>query len=61
MADFDRYDAPWFTYTRSGKEVRLGFREVPVDILEDRDEIGKWLDRAYDVALRVKRAKKTKL
>ncbi len=51
MGDFDLYDAKWFTYRRNNQEVRLGFREVPIDILEDRDAIKIWLSKAYDVAL----------
>lgn len=58
MEDFERHHAPWFTYPRNGKEVRMNFREVPVDILEDREEVGKWLNLAYEVALLAKRKKK---
>lgn len=50
MADYDAVDARYFTYQRNGQEVSLRFRELPIDVLEDRDALKVWLDKAYLVA-----------
>lgn len=50
MSDYDAVDAKYFTYMRSGREVSLRFRELPIDILEDRDALKIWLNNAYLVA-----------
>lgn len=45
-----------FVYTgHTGKEVALSFWELPAEIMDDSEEIGSWISRAYEAALRSKK------
>ena len=42
-----------FTYRASGKKrVSMSYWEVPVEILEDREEMSRWAEKSYRINLR---------
>lgn len=44
-----------FTYEVKGKVSRMNFWSVPVEILEDQDEMRNWVRVAMETALRVRK------
>lgn len=45
-----------FTYTgHTGKRVSLSFWKLPDEIMDEQEEIGSWISRAYEAALRSKK------
>jgi len=58
--DFERAGMKPFTYMRKSKPASLGYYEVPADVLEDRQEMRDWAERAFAVALAAARAKPAK-
>ena len=46
-----------FTYTRGNKTHALQFYEVPVDVLEDDDQLVEWVNKSLMVARRKKKDK----
>lgn len=47
-----------FSYTAKGRLVRLSYWQVPVEILEDVEQLSVWSDEAYKVAQSVRRRKR---
>ncbi|MEM1124815.1 MAG: TfoX/Sxy family protein, partial [Bacteroidota bacterium] len=45
---------------RPNNKSKPTYYEVPVDIVEDRDELAKWANKAYNVALKAKQPKRKK-
>lgn len=43
-----------------GAKPMMGYWGVPIDVLEDRDELPRWCERAHNVALAAKAAKSAK-
>lgn len=41
-----------FTYEMKGKERKIAYYTVPLDVLEDDQELYQWGERAYKAALR---------
>ena len=41
-----------FRYARVGREVALGYHEVPPEILDEPDRLALWAEKAYAAALR---------
>ena len=39
-----------FTYEMKGREMSMGYHEVPPDVLENRHELVAWANRAIQVA-----------
>jgi len=56
-ADFEEADAkPFRPYPeKSGKTMVMSYYEAPVDILEDRDRLTAWAQKALAVAIRKNR------
>ena len=54
-ADYDARELPWFH--PYGDERTMPYREVPIDVLEDSDELRGWITKAVEIARKKKAAK----
>lgn len=54
-ASFDAHDMDWFH--PYGDERTMPYREVPVEVMEDPDELRVWIDAAVAIAVKKKAAK----
>jgi len=54
---FEQRHLPAFSYMKKGKAFSLGYFQAPESALEDPDEMARWAQQAYSVALKA-RAKK---
>jgi DNA transformation protein len=52
--DFEDWSPGRFTYRRMGKEQSLSYYEVPLDALEDGDELCEWARKAIEAMRRSK-------
>ena len=52
VADFVAAGMTPFSYSRGGRQVALGYHQVPVDILDEADRLAPWAAAAYAAALR---------
>jgi len=59
-ADYEDAGMGPFTYEGKAKPVAMSYHQVPADLLEDPDGLSEWASRAFDVALKLKKAKKPK-
>lgn len=50
--DFTAAGMEPFRYSRAGRQVALGYHEVPADVLDEADRLGAWAEKAYEAALR---------
>ncbi|HXQ51054.1 MAG TPA: TfoX/Sxy family protein [Stellaceae bacterium] len=41
-----------FRYSRAGRQVALGYHEVPAEVLDEADRLAAWADKAYAAAMR---------
>jgi DNA transformation protein len=41
-----------FRYARAGRQIALGYHEVPADVLDEPERLAAWADKAYAAALR---------
>lgn len=49
--EYERYGSKPFQYPmKNGKMTTLSFWEVPVDILENREELPDWIEKAVEAA-----------
>ncbi len=55
---FDAHGTDWFH--PYGDERTMPYREVPVEVLEDPDELRGWIEAAVEIAKRKKAAKGAK-
>ena len=54
---FANYGSTPFTYDNGKKLVKMSYWKVADEILEDRDMIRKWIDMAYNAAVKAKEKK----
>lgn len=57
-AEYEARGAKPFVYSRDGKKTTMTYYEVPADLLEDREELARWAERAGRAARGAKAAKK---
>jgi DNA transformation protein len=57
-ARFDAHDMDWFH--PYGDERTMPYREVPVEVMEDPEELRAWIDSAVAIAAKKKAAKPAK-
>lgn len=55
VSAFKEHDSKPFTYTGKGKEVSLNYWAVPVDIMENSEQLDKWVATAVGVAKQAKK------
>lgn len=47
QADYERYSSKPFVYTgHKNRDVTMSYWELPVEIMEDRDELVKWIEKS---------------
>lgn len=47
-----------FTYNRGEKIFAMSYWKVPIEIMENEDDLAEWLEEAYIVSMKSKRLKK---
>ena len=58
QADYEAIGSTPFRYEKQGKMVTISNWKIPMEILEDSDELRPWVEKAFTVAR--KKAKKKK-
>lgn len=56
--DFEEYGSKPFVYVGKTKSVTMPYMTLPESILENRDELPLWIEKAYQVSLRHKSGQK---
>lgn len=54
--DYEARKSHPFVYEGKGKPMTMSYWRIPDDVLEDPDELKTWAMKAYDVALKAKKA-----
>ena len=54
-SQYKKLDSEPFIYEAKGKTTAMSYWKVPMEILEDEDQIGVWLDQSYEISLKTKR------
>jgi len=54
---FANYGSSPFTYDNGRKLVKMSYWKVSDEVLEDQDMIKKWMDMAYNAAVKAKKKK----
>lgn len=54
-SQYEDFDSEPFIYEAKGKKTAMSYWKVPMEILEDEDQIGIWLDQSYEISLKTKR------
>jgi DNA transformation protein len=57
VVEFKRLGLLPFTYLSRGKEIAMRYYEAPAEVFEDPQEMAFWSKKAYQSALRAKKAK----
>lgn len=58
-ADYESAGSKPFVYrSPKGKPMKMGYYEVPEEVMENREEIKQWVEKAYTVAEAAKQKKK---
>ena len=55
QADYEATGSQPFIYKVNGKEMKMGYWEVPGEIMENSQEVGVWLEKSYQVSLSSKK------
>jgi DNA transformation protein len=58
QADYTARGMPPFTYEMKGRTLTMSYHEVPPDVLENREELVAWANRAIQIAARSKKSPK---
>lgn len=54
-SQYKKFDSEPFTYEAKGKKSTMSYWKVPIEILEDEEQIGVWLNQSYGVSLKKKK------
>ena len=57
-ADYEPYGSRPFVYEGSGKPVTMPYLTLPQEILQDREQLKQWIQKAYRASLQHKWKKK---
>jgi len=60
QADYAARKSKPFVYEGKTKAITISYWRVPEDVLEDAEELKLWVKKAYDVALKSRKAAATK-
>ena len=52
---YEDFDSEPFIYEAKGKKTTMSYWKVPMEILENEDKIGIWLDQSYEISLKTKK------
>ncbi|MCC8461395.1 MAG: TfoX/Sxy family protein [Candidatus Megaira endosymbiont of Carteria cerasiformis] len=58
VCDYRNRGSKPFTYKARDKVINISYWQVPLDIMEDKELFGNWLDVAYQISLNTKNKKK---
>lgn len=59
-ADFEAKKSEPFVYEARGRKISMSYWFVPEDVIEEPAELAQWARKAFDVALKVRKAEQTK-
>jgi DNA transformation protein len=59
-SDFESRGLKPFTYIRKGKEYTMSYYKIPNEAIDNIDELCKWAEKAYEVAVRSAKSKHKK-
>lgn len=54
-SQYKKFNSEPFTYEANGKKSTMSYWKVPIEILEDEEQIGVWLDQSYRISLKKKK------
>lgn len=54
-SQYEDFDSEPFIYEAKGKKTTMSYWKVPMEILENEDKIGIWLDQSYEISLKTKK------
>ncbi|MDA9163834.1 TfoX/Sxy family protein [Rickettsiaceae bacterium] len=57
QAQYKAHDSETFTYISKSKQAKMSYWKVPLEIMENEDELATWLEQSYEISLRTKRKK----
>ncbi len=49
LADFIQYKSKQFSYEKNGKSQTICYHTLPEEIMEDREELKKWIQKSLEV------------
>lgn len=52
---FENMGSSPFVYGMKGKQTVMSYYELPEQIMEDKDEIGMWVQESFDIAFKGKK------
>ena len=55
VGEFESLGLEPFTYVKNGKPMAMSYREAPADVLDNTEVMTRWVDTAYQAALRAKK------
>lgn len=55
--DYIDHNSSPFSYDRGDKVISMSYWRVPLDILEDSDPLGIWVEKSFEASQKVKRKK----
>lgn len=59
-ADFEAYGSKPFIYEGKAKTVTMPYMQLPESILESREQLAQWIERAHQASLRHQKSKPKK-
>ncbi len=60
LPDFAARQSQAFTYEARGRKIALSYWVVPEDVIEDAEALQRWAAKAFDAALKGRKAEVTK-
>ncbi len=61
LEDFKNHNCEQFIYeSKKGKDMKMNYYEVPIEIIESKNDLRGWVQKAYEVSVKAKQIKKSK-
>jgi len=54
-SQYEKLGSEPFTYEAKGKKSTMSYWKVPIEILEDEEQLGVWLNQSYEISLKKKK------
>jgi DNA transformation protein len=58
FGDYKNRNCPQFIFHSKGKEIKMKYYEVPLEILENKEILPLWVNKSYEAGLRGKKKAK---
>lgn len=55
VKDYEVMGSEAFTYDVNGKTVKMSYWQVPLDIMEDEELLGRWFERSWLISHKSKK------